>query len=67
YVLWIPAHPGGKPCATRTIGGGSLEAALFLASTPQFTIRHWIETQPIRDQATGEHFAEGYRKAGLPE
>jgi tetratricopeptide (TPR) repeat protein len=43
------------------------EAALFLASTPKFTIRQWLETQPIRDQATGEHFADGYRKAGLPE
>ena len=43
------------------------EAALFLASTPQFTIQHWLETQPIRDNATGEHFADGYRKAGLPE
>jgi TolB-like protein/Tfp pilus assembly protein PilF len=43
------------------------EAALFLASTPSFTISHWLETQPIRDKAMGEHFVEGYRKAGLPE
>jgi tetratricopeptide (TPR) repeat protein len=43
------------------------EGALFMASNPLFTISHWIATQPIRDDAVGEHFAEGYRKAGLPE
>jgi TolB-like protein/class 3 adenylate cyclase len=43
------------------------EAALFMASNPLFTISHWLATQPIRDAAMGEHFAEGYRKAGLPD
>ena len=43
------------------------EAALFMASFPTFTISYWIATQAIRDPTMGEHFAEGYRKAGLPE
>jgi tetratricopeptide (TPR) repeat protein len=43
------------------------EAALFMASFPTFTISHWVATQPIRDDAVREHFAEGYRKAGLPD
>jgi TolB-like protein len=43
------------------------EVALFLISNPHFTIRHWVETQPIRDDATRDHFVEGFRKAGLPE
>jgi len=28
---------------------------------------HWIGTQPFRDEATLQHFIEGYRQAGLPE
>ena len=43
------------------------EAALFMASYPTFTISHWTATQPIRDAVTREHFADGYRKAGLPD
>lgn len=43
------------------------EAELFLVGNPDFTIRHWAETEPFRDAATLEHFVEGYRKAGLPE
>jgi len=43
------------------------EAELFLVANPQFTIRHWADTEPLRDAATLEHFVDGYRKAGLPE
>ncbi len=43
------------------------EAELFLVSNPDFTIRHWAETEPFRDAKTLEHFVEGFRKAGLPE
>lgn len=43
------------------------EAELFLVGNPDFTIRHWAETEPFRDAATLEHFIDGYRKAGLPE
>jgi tetratricopeptide (TPR) repeat protein len=43
------------------------EAEMFLVSNPYFTISHWAKTQPLRDEATREHFVEGYRKAGLPE
>ena len=43
------------------------EAALYMANFPAFTISYWLATQPIRDPAAGEHLAEGYRKAGLPE
>jgi TolB-like protein/Tfp pilus assembly protein PilF len=43
------------------------EVALFLISNPHFTIRHWVATQPFRDDATLEHFVDGFRRAGLPE
>ncbi len=43
------------------------EAKLFLVANPDFSIRHWAETEPFRDAAMLEHFLEGFRKAGLPE
>jgi len=43
------------------------EAEMFMASNPHFTIRHWVESQPFRDEAACQHFVDGYRKAGLPE
>jgi TolB-like protein/Tfp pilus assembly protein PilF len=43
------------------------EAELFMVSNPHFTISYWAATQPFRDEATREHFIEGYRMAGLPE
>jgi len=43
------------------------ESALFMASNPHFTISHWAASQPFRDQATRDHFIDGYRKAGLPD
>ena len=43
------------------------EAAMFLANNPHFTIRNWVESQPFRDEATCQHFVDGYRKVGLPE
>ncbi|MDX8468271.1 adenylate/guanylate cyclase domain-containing protein [Mesorhizobium sp. VK23B] len=43
------------------------EGALFMASNPHFTISHWVASQPFRDQATCDHFVDGYRKAGLPD
>jgi hypothetical protein len=43
------------------------EAQMFMASNPHFSIRHWIESQAFRDDATCQHFADGYRKAGPPE
>lgn len=43
------------------------EAALFMVSTPNFTITHWAAAQPARIAETVQHFVEGYRMAGLPE
>ncbi|MEQ1951018.1 hypothetical protein [Mesorhizobium sp. CN2-181] len=43
------------------------EAEMFLVSHPHFTIGHWTSSQPLRDAAVGEHFVDGFRKAGLPE
>jgi TolB-like protein len=43
------------------------EAEYFMIANPHFTISFWAKTQPVRDQATLQHFVEGYRKAGLPE
>lgn len=43
------------------------EATLFMASTPYFKISHWAVAQPARNADAVQHFAEGYRMAGLPE
>jgi TolB-like protein len=43
------------------------EAELFMASNPHFTIHHWVEAIPFRDDLACQHFVDGYRKAGLPE
>lgn len=42
------------------------EVELFLIGNPHFTISHWVATEPFRDDATLEHFVEGFCKAGLP-
>lgn len=43
------------------------EAELFLIAHPHFTIDHWLNSQPLRDTDVGQHFVDGFRKAGLPE
>lgn len=43
------------------------EASLYMASNPRFRISDWATFQPYKDEVTLAHFAEGYRKAGLPE
>jgi TolB-like protein/Tfp pilus assembly protein PilF len=43
------------------------EARLFMADYPDFRIETFLDTQPFRNQADRAHFAEGYRKAGVPE
>lgn len=43
------------------------EAELFLIAHPHFTIGHWLGSQPLRDASVRDHFADGFRKAGLPE
>ncbi|TPI26595.1 adenylate cyclase [Mesorhizobium sp. B3-2-1] len=43
------------------------EVDLFLVGNPHFTTRHWVWTEPFRDDATREHFIEGFHKAGLPD
>ena len=37
-----------------------------MADYPDFRIEAFLDTQPFRPLADREHFAEGYRKAGLP-
>ena len=44
-----------------------VEAAQFLAAHPQFSARHWANTQPFQREADRQHFIEGYLKAGLPK
>jgi tetratricopeptide (TPR) repeat protein len=46
---------------------GRLEGRLFMADFPQFRIGEFLETQPFRHEVDRQHFAEGYRKAALPE
>lgn len=43
------------------------EAADYMASTPGFRISRWVALHPYGDPATLAHYAEGCRKAGLPE
>jgi TolB-like protein/class 3 adenylate cyclase/tetratricopeptide (TPR) repeat protein len=43
------------------------EAEFFMASNPDFTISDWADSNPFRDKAAGQHFVDGYQKAGLPE
>jgi TolB-like protein/Tfp pilus assembly protein PilF len=43
------------------------EARLFMADNPDFHIEPFLDTQPFRVQADRDHFAEGYRKAGVRE
>jgi TolB-like protein/Tfp pilus assembly protein PilF len=43
------------------------EGRLFMAAYPNFRIESFLDTQPFRHRADRELFAEGYRKAALPE
>ncbi|MGQ0565115.1 MAG: adenylate/guanylate cyclase domain-containing protein [Gemmobacter sp.] len=43
------------------------ESALYIASTPGFRISRWLALHAYGDPATLAHYAEGCRKAGLPE
>jgi TolB-like protein/cytochrome c-type biogenesis protein CcmH/NrfG len=43
------------------------EGRLFAADFPDFRIRPFLATQPFRHERDREHFADGYRKAALPE
>lgn len=43
-----------------------LEGRLFMADYPDFTINEFLSGQAFRHEHDREHFAEGYRKAGLP-
>jgi hypothetical protein len=38
-----------------------------MADYPSFRIESFLDTQPFRNKADREHFADGYRKAALPE
>ncbi|WP_284342564.1 winged helix-turn-helix domain-containing tetratricopeptide repeat protein [Devosia nitrariae] len=42
-------------------------AAAFLRLMPGFSIQRWLTTQNLQRQQDADRFAEGYRKAGLPE
>ncbi|MBA4098778.1 MAG: adenylate/guanylate cyclase domain-containing protein [Rhodospirillum sp.] len=44
-----------------------LEGRLFMADYPKFRIESFLDTQPFRHRADRELFADGYRKAALPE
>jgi TolB-like protein len=44
-----------------------IEGRLFMADYPDFRIDSFLDTQPFRHRADREHFAEGYRKAALPD
>ncbi len=43
------------------------EALEFLKGNPNFSAQFWASTEPFENEADGQHFVEGYLKAGLPE
>jgi tetratricopeptide (TPR) repeat protein len=43
------------------------EGRLFMAEYPNFRIKSFLDTQPFRNPTDRANFAEGYRKAKLPE
>jgi len=43
------------------------QARAVLARHPEFSVSRWIQRLPYRDKTIPERFAEGMRKAGLPE
>jgi hypothetical protein len=49
------------------IDEGRTEGRLFMSDYPDFRIETFLDTQPFRLASDRAHFAEGYRKAGLPE
>jgi TolB-like protein/cytochrome c-type biogenesis protein CcmH/NrfG len=44
-----------------------VEGRLFMADFPDWRIEEFLDTQPFRNPKDREHFADGYRKASLPE
>jgi hypothetical protein len=38
-----------------------------MADFPLFRTSEFLDTQPFRHEVDRQHFAEGYRKAALPE
>jgi TolB-like protein/Tfp pilus assembly protein PilF len=44
-----------------------VEGRLFMTDYPTFRIEEFLNTQPFLQKADRDHFAEGYRKAALPE
>lgn len=43
------------------------EVELFLVGNRHFSTAYWVATEPFRDDATMQHFVDGFRKAGLPD
>ena len=39
----------------------------FMREMPNFTIRSWVKSLPVRDPRQLDHFVEGYRVAGFPD
>jgi tetratricopeptide (TPR) repeat protein len=44
-----------------------VEGRLFMADYPDWRIEDFLDTQPFHNREDREHFADGYRKAALPE
>ena len=48
------------------LGEAEVEAKLFLADNPDFSVKYWASTQPFRNERDLQNFIDGYVKAGLP-
>jgi TolB-like protein len=71
-ISGIERAPSGRLLAAALAQLGRTEearatAAAFLTLMPTFSIRRWLTTQNLQRQQHADRFADGYRRAGLPE
>ena len=71
-ISGVQRAPSGRLLAGALAQLGLLEearaaAASFLKLMPAFSIQQWQATQNLQRQQDADRFADGFRKAGLPE
>lgn len=71
-ISGVARAPSGRLLAGALAQLGLMEearaaAAVFLRLMPDFSIHRWQTTQNLQRQQDADRFAEGFRKAGLPE
>jgi hypothetical protein len=71
-ISGVERAPSGRLLAAALAQLGRIDEAratakAFLRLMPGFSIRRWLKTQNLQRQQDADRFAEGYRRAGLPE